>query len=180
LEEYTMTTFVHVDQPLSHPGVRRAEGFAEQLRLARKHFDSARGLAAVLLAAIVAALLVVADRVVSTLDDGGAIVAWAVLWAVAFVGLALFASTARSVAIRAKRAWRAGAERRAIARADAQFMAYAQFDPRVMHELQAAKSRAEAQTEAAAAPVVARKKAAADGIPSLYDATRRVKMAYYY
>jgi len=177
-----MSSFVHVDQPLSHPGVRRAEGVVEQLRLARNRFDSARGLAAVLLAAIVAALLVVADRVMSTLDDGGALVAWAVLWIVAFAGLALFASTTRSLAIRARRAWRAGAERRANARADAQFMAYAEFDPRVMHELQAAKSRAEAQQEAAAPVVQPRKLAAVskDGVPSLYVATHRVKVAHYY
>ena len=49
-----MTSFVHVDQPATHPGVARAEAVIDRIRAARRSFDGARGLAALLLAAIVA------------------------------------------------------------------------------------------------------------------------------
>src|SRR6478735_6192594 len=83
-----MTSFIHVEKPATHPGVVRAEAALEQVRAARRGFDGARGLAALLLAAIVSSLLVVADRLVSITQEGGLMVAWLVLWAVAFVGLA--------------------------------------------------------------------------------------------
>lgn len=139
-----MTTFVQVDQPLQHPGVARAEVVIDQLRAARKRFDGARGLAALLLGAVVAAVLVVADRLVVNMANGGLLVGWVVLWGLAFVALALLADSARSLAMRGVALYQRGARRRELARADAQFMAYAQFDPRVMHELQVALTRQQA------------------------------------
>ena len=139
-----MTTFVQVDQPLQHPGVARAEVVIDQPREARKRFDGARGLAALLLGAVVAAVLVVADRLVVHMADGGLLVGWVVLWGLAFVALALLADSARSLAMRGVALYQRGARRRELARADAQFMAYAQFDPRVMHELQVALTRQQA------------------------------------
>ena len=175
-----MTTFVHVDQPMQHPGVARAEAVIDQLRSARKSFDGARGLAALLLGAVVSAVLVVADRIVVHMADGGLLVGWIVLWGLAFMALALLADTGRSLAERAAASWKRGVERRALARADAQFMAYAQFDPRVMHELQVALTRqkaleAEAPQQAPAESLESKAK-----IPSLYEATRRVRTSYYY
>lgn len=178
-----MTTFVHVDQPTQHPGVTRAEVVIDQLREARKRFDGARGLAALLLGAVVAAVLVVADRIVVHMTDGGLLVGWIVLWGLAFVALALLADTTRSLAVRAAAAWKRGARRRELARADAQFMAYAEFDPRVMHELQVAQARHKAlESEAAAeqAPVAQARAGSAAKIPSLHQATRRVRTSYYY
>ena len=131
-----MTSFVHVEQPATHPGVVRAKAAIESLSAARRGFDGARGLAALLLAAIVSSLLVVADRLMSTSQEGGLLVAWLVLWAVAFVGLAFFADAARALAVRLVAATRDGAQRRAAARADAKFLAYARHDPRVLRELQ--------------------------------------------
>jgi hypothetical protein len=74
--------------------------------------------------------------------------------------------------------WKQGGERRRVARADAQFMAYAQFDPRVMHELQAAQARQSATEEVVATPAPV--KTAKTSMPTLYEATRRIRTAYYY
>lgn len=167
-----MTNFVHVDQPATHPGVVRAEAVIANIRAARRHIDGARGLAALLLAAVVSSLLVVADGLMSTWNEGGLLVAWLVLWGVAFAAIAFFAGTARSLAVRAVNAMRSAARRRVAARQDAQFMAYAQFDPRVLHEVQVIGSHQEA---IATAPVAER-----PVVPSLYQALRRVNLGQYY
>jgi hypothetical protein len=160
-----MTSFIHVDKPATHPGIVRAEAAIEQVRAARRGFDGARGLAALLLAAIVSSLLVVADRLVSISQEGGLMVAWLVLWAVAFIGLALFAGTARSLAVRAIGAARNVAKRRAAARADERFLAYAKHDPRIMNELN----------------VIATHQQAVDApVPTLHDTLRRVNLGQYY
>ncbi|CAN7165610.1 hypothetical protein LJR084_000267 [Variovorax sp. LjRoot84] len=172
-----MTSFVHVDQPATHPGVARAEAVIDHIRVARRSFDGARGLAALLLAAIVASLLVVADKLMSTWNDGGLLVAWLVLWGVAFAAIAFFAGTARSLAVRALSAMRAAARRRAAARADEQFMAYAKLDPRILRDLQAIASRQEADT--VEEPVLAKRSADA-ATPTLYQAMRRVNLGQHY
>lgn len=177
-----MTTFIQVDQPLQHPGVARAEAVIDQLREARKRFDGARGLALLLLGAVVVAVLIVADRIVVHMADGALLLGWVVLWGLAFVALALLADTARSLALRGVALWQRGARRRKLARADARFLACAQFDPRLMHELQVALGR---QNELAADEVPAQapdplKTDPKIRIPSLYEATRRVRTSYYY
>ena len=181
-----MTSFVHVDTPATHPGVVRAEAVIERVRGARRGFDGARGLAALLLAAIVSSLLVVADRLMSTSEEGGLLVAWVVLWGVAFVAIALFASTARAVATRAVASARGAARRRAAARADEQFMAYAKHDPRILRDLQAISTRQEvaevvapANTREQALEVVA-KRSANVRTPTLHEAMRRVNLGQYY
>jgi hypothetical protein len=184
-----MTSFVHVDQPQSHPGVVRAEAFIERVRATRKSLDGARGLAALLLAAIVSSLLVVADKLMATWsDEGGLLVAWVVLWAVAFLSLALFAGSARSFAARAVTAFRAHSRRRAAERADEEFMAYAKFDQRILRDLQAISTRQEATDEAVAAVVaqpqrsieIVAKRSADVRVPTLYEAMRRVNLGKYY
>jgi hypothetical protein len=181
-----MTSFVHVDTPATHPGVVRAEAVIERVRSARRGFDGARGLAALLLAAIVSSLLVVADRLMSTSEEGGLLVAWVVLWGVAFVAIALFASTARALATRAVASARGAARRRAAARADEQFMAYAKHDPRILRDLQAIRTRQEAaevvapaNTREQALEVVA-KRSANVRTPTLHEAMRRVNLGQYY
>ena len=173
------TSFVHVDQPIHHAGLARPEAVVSQLRAPRAPLTGARGLPAGLLAAVVAAMLVVVDRMVSNLEDGEMLAGWAALSGLLFVALALGANALRSVGARLAATWKQGAERRANARADAQFMAYAAFDPRVMHELQAAVTRYEQETGNEAAVEVQRK-FVADAAPSLYEASRRVRMAQYY
>jgi hypothetical protein len=91
----TMTSFAHVDYPTEHPGVARAERLVETVQELAHRFDSARAFGSVLLAAIVAALLVVANQVVDTWTDGHLLAAWIVMWTVAFGALALFAQPIR-------------------------------------------------------------------------------------
>ncbi len=73
--------------------------------------DGARATASLLLAAIVAALMVVADQVIDTWGDGHLMAAWVVMWAIAFAALGLLAGPAK----RAAAALRAAASRRAVA-----------------------------------------------------------------
>ena len=93
-----MSSFVHVDQPLSHPGVARAEQVIGYVQEQSRQFNGTRGLSAVLLAAIVAALVAVADKFVTHWTDGSLLAAWMVMWLVAFLAMALFAGAARNVA----------------------------------------------------------------------------------
>ena len=174
------TSFVHVDQPTQHPGVQRAEAVVAHLRAARGRLNGARGMAAGLVAAVVAAVLVVVDRLASNLENGEMLAVWAVVCALFFVALAVGANALRPVGGRLAAAWKAAAERRANARADAQFMAYAAFDPRVMHELQAAVTRYESQNPGEASVAIQAQRKLAAELPSLYEASRRVRMAYYY
>jgi hypothetical protein len=181
-----MTNFVHVDTPATHPGVVRAEAVIERIRSARRGFDGARGLAAFLLAAIVSSLLVVADRLMATSEEGGLLVAWVVLWGVAFVAIALFASTARSLATRAVASVRGAGRRRAAARADEQFMAYAKHDPRILRDLQAIATYQEAAEDQAFVDIKTQalervaKRSSNVRTPTLHEAMRRVNLGQYY
>ena len=89
-----MTSFAHVSYPAQHPGVIRAENAIAALKNVAAGFDGARGAASLLLAAVVAALLVVANQVIDTWGDGHLLAAWMVLWLVAFAALALLTSSA--------------------------------------------------------------------------------------
>ena len=138
-----MTSFVHLNYANEHPGVQRAEAIADAAGRFRRGFDSTRGLAAMLLAALVAALMVVAEQLVSIWSDGYLLASWVTLWAIAFATLALMAPTAHRLATRMSAAWKERTTRVANERSDAQYWASAQRDPRVMSELQAAISRSE-------------------------------------
>ena len=138
-----MTSFVHLNYANEHPGVQRAEAIADAAGRFRRGFDSTKGLAAMLLAALVAALMVVAEQLVSIWSDGYLLVSWVTLWAIAFATLALMAPTAHRLATRMSAAWKERTTRVANERSDAQYWASAQRDPRVMSELQAAISRSE-------------------------------------
>ena len=180
-----MTSFVHVEQPAAHPGVARAEAVFDHLR-ATGNFNGSRGLAALLLAAIVSAMLVVADKLVSNLNEGGLLAAWLVMWGVAFVALAFFADTARTLAVRATAGWTAYARRRQAAQADARFLAYAKYDQRIMNDIQAAVTRHEAVSGAPAAVpaqlarAMMAQRSADVKVPTLYEAMRRVNLGKYY
>ncbi|MEA3393916.1 MAG: hypothetical protein U9R55_04735 [Pseudomonadota bacterium] len=139
-----MTSFVHVEYPSSHPGVARLENAVAAAGKMRKGFDTTKGLAAMLLAAMVAALVVVADQLVDTWADGHLLAGWVVLWVVGFAAIALLADTARHLAarsIKALDAWSRGVARK---RADERLWELARKDERVMADLQAARTRQEA------------------------------------
>jgi hypothetical protein len=138
-----MTSFVHLNHASEHPGVQRAEAVAEAASRLRRGFDGTKGLAAMLLAALVAALLVVADQLVSVWADGYLLASWVTLWAIAFAALALMAPTAHQLASSLSAGWKQRSARLAQSRADERFWASAKSDPRVMADLQAAILRSE-------------------------------------
>ena len=144
-----MTSFVHLNYADEHPGVQRAEAIADAAGRFRRGFDKTKGLAAMLLAAMVAALMVVADQLVSVWADGYLLASWVTLWAIAFAALALMAPTAQRVASRMSAALALRATRLASERNDARFWESAKSDPRVMADLQAAFLRSEHAVESA-------------------------------
>jgi hypothetical protein len=130
-----MTSFAHVDYPTEHPGVVRAQRAARTLKHLARGFDGARGAATLLLAAIVSALLVVANQVIDTWSEGHLLVAWIALWTVAFAGLALLAAPARNVVNRVRAAARRAARERREAVQDRQLWEVALRDARVMADI---------------------------------------------
>lgn len=140
-----MTSFAHVDYPAQHPGVERAERTVAAVRDAAARFDGARASATLLLAAIVAALVVVANQVVETWTEGHLLAAWIVLWTVAFAGLALLAAPARGAARSLGAGWSRLLQARREAAADRELLALAASDPRVMADIRVAATRQDAR-----------------------------------
>lgn len=142
-------SFVHLEYPTRHPGVERMERVMHSASILRKGLDATRGLAGVLLAAMVATLVVVADQLMETWADGHLLAAWVLMWVIGFAALALLAPTARSLAGRVMAGldgWSQGLARR---RADERLWDLARKDPRVMADIQAAASRAQDEAEVA-------------------------------
>ncbi len=135
------TSFAHVEYPTEHAGVVRAERAGAPLREAPRGFEGARGAATLLLAAIVSALLVVANQVIETWTEGHLLAAWIALWTVAFAALALLAVPARNTVRSARSALRAAAQRRREAREDRKLWEVALTDARVMADLSRAMTR---------------------------------------
>ena len=126
----------HHAQPMfvSSPSLVPATG-------AGKETDGSHTLAGMLLAAVLAALLVVADQVINTWADGHLLAGWVALWTVAFAALALLAPPLRQVSsalAQQMTRWRQAARLR---EQENQFWEHAKQDPRVMSELQAAWMR---------------------------------------
>lgn len=138
-----MATFIQSNYRTQHLGVARVESAAAALSALNRGFDSAKGLSAMLMAAMVSALVVVADQLIDTWADGHLMLAWLALWLTAFAAVAIFAGAARKLAATAVNALNAWSQRVANARSDARLWAIAQTDPRVMADLNAARSRSE-------------------------------------
>ena len=103
-----MTSFVHTDYPREHPGVARAEAAIHAVADIGRSFDSAKTLATLLSAAVVAALVVVADRLIDTWADGHLLATWVIMWAVAFAALGFLAPMVKDGArgwLKAYAAW---------------------------------------------------------------------------
>lgn len=101
----------------------------------------AKTLAGLLLAAALAALLVVADQVISTWTDGNWLAAWVALWTVTFAALAFLASPLRRMATYAARAIMRRIALSRARREEAQLWEYARHDPRIMAEIRSAQGR---------------------------------------
>lgn len=106
-------------------------------------FDGSRTLAGMLLAAVVAALLVVADQLIETWADGHLLVVWVALWTIAFAALALLAPPLRLLADSAAVTLARWSKARAQRRSDEVIWLTAQQDYRVMQDLQMAGLRGE-------------------------------------
>mgnify|MGYP001608523006 CR=1 FL=1 len=130
-----MTSFAHVDYPTEHSGVIRAQNAAAAIKGIAAGFDSARGAASLLLAAIVSALLVVANQVIDTWSEGHLLAAWMLLWVVAFAALALLSGPARRAAAALRAGFAGWAESRRRAAEDERTWQVAIRDPRIMAEL---------------------------------------------
>jgi len=138
-----MTSFVNLAYSQNHPGVVRVESAIESAQHIGRGFSGRRGLATLLLSAMAASVMVVADEIINTLADGHLLVMWIALWAVAFVSLAAFAGTASKLAIGLKVKLDDWSRALAEARADERLWAAAKSDARVMADVQAAASRHE-------------------------------------
>ena len=107
----------------------------------------AGSLSVLLLAGLVAALVLLADRFVRTWADEHLFLGWVLLWAVIFVGLALFAGAARALAARAIRALDGWSQARAQSRAETRLWVIARSDPRVMADLIAIRAHAFSESD---------------------------------
>ena len=150
-----MTRFVKQDFPTEHPGVIRAEALlahgqtfwaalASAAANAKQAIATTRGLTTLLLAALVSALILVADQLVDTWADDHLFAAWVALWTLVFATLAVFAPVIKDALDQASVAWTAWRSQVAAARSEAAFLASAYADPRVMEDLRAAILRHEA------------------------------------
>jgi hypothetical protein len=142
-----MTTFVNPNLPTEHNGAERLDSAIEAARHLGSGFAGTRGLATLLLSAMAAAVMVVAYQVMDSVTEGHLLVMWIGLWAAAFAALALFASTARSLASRVKSSLDAWSLSLAEARAEQRMWDIARRDPRVMADLDSARLREEAALE---------------------------------
>ena len=102
---------------------------------------SANALAGMLLAALVAAMLVVADQVITTWADGHLLVAWVALWTVVFAGMAFLAPSMRQMAQGVASAVTAWLLEREHARAEEALWELARYDHRVLAEIRMAQLR---------------------------------------
>lgn len=135
-----MSRFIQADFPRTHAGVARFERGFQAIAQSVRSFDSARGAATLLLAAMVSALLVVANEVVDTWTEGHLLAAWIAMWAVGFGALALFAEPMRHVAARVRFALKGFAAARRQAAEDEKLWNIALTDARVMADLSRAMS----------------------------------------
>jgi len=133
-----MTTFIQPNFPLRHAGVERITSAADTVR---GGINSTKSLSAMLLAAMVSALVVVADQLMDTWAEGHLMLAWIALWVVAFAAVAIFAGAARKLASALVQALDAWSARVAQRRADERLWSSAKADPRIMADLNAAMSR---------------------------------------
>ncbi len=142
-----MPSFVSNQYPDQHPGVTRIESAIEGAMQLRKSWSPTRGLVALLLTAVAAAVLVVAYEVMDSVVEGHLLVLWIALWAAGFASLAMVSGTLSRVGLAAKSGLDGWVQRQARARADQRLWRIAHSDSRVMADLQVAMSRHHAMTE---------------------------------
>ncbi len=103
--------------------------------------EASKTLAGVLLSAVMASLLVVADQVIENWADGHLLLGWVALWSLVFAGLAFCARPLRRASTAVALALETRLKAAAQARNEARMWELARMDPRVMDELRAAAKR---------------------------------------
>jgi len=134
-------SIIHSDYPLTHPGVERAEKVISSIQSIGQSLSASRTIAVMLLAAVAAAFIVVADQMIETWAEGHLLAAWVAMWALVFAAIGLFAGVFKALLIQTKSGLDAMAAKMAQRRADARLWAMAQSDARLMSELQIAMTR---------------------------------------
>jgi hypothetical protein len=152
-----MTSFVHPQFSTSHVGAERVESAVAAVQSGVKSLSGSRGLATLLLAAMVSALLVVANEVIESISDGHLFAAWIGLWTVAFAALALFAAPARQLSLTLREGWADWAIARKAAAADQRLWDIALQDARVMADITSAISRSQPDVDLASVPATTAK-----------------------
>lgn len=139
----TLSHFVQPDFPREHAGAVRVTRLLAHARNAAVRLGSPAGMASMLVTACLAALIVVADQVVSAWADGHLLAAWIALWIIVFALLATFSDAIRAWPLQ----WQASLRTRrqaAVRRAeDRRTWAAALEDPRLMADLDCAMLRAQ-------------------------------------
>ena len=105
--------------------------------------EGSRMLAGMLLSAVLAALLVVADQLIETWADGHLLLVWVGLWTVAFTALALLAPPLRKLTGALARGLARWSRHLKQQREEAAFWAAVESDPRMLDELRIARWHAE-------------------------------------
>ncbi|MGI9134128.1 MAG: hypothetical protein ACR2I0_09350 [Rhodoferax sp.] len=132
-----MKRFMHPHTAGTQVPSRGAVAMREQQRLV----TSSRTMAGMLLAAVVAAVLVVADQLIETWADGKLLVVWVGLWAITFALLSLLAPRLRQLSAALGASLARWVQRRAQVRAEQSLWDLAQGDHRLLAELRAATAR---------------------------------------
>lgn len=138
-----MSSYVQPEYPARLP--QGAQGGAARLDagVQPRRYGASTAMEAMLLAAIVSALLVVADQWLETWVEGHLMTAWIALWVVGFAALALLAGTVKRFSAKVFAALDEWAARKAQARADERLWSIALKDARLMADLQSALTRAD-------------------------------------
>ena len=151
-----MTRFIDINHPTHHQGADRVESAIDSAKQVRRDFSGARGLAALLLSALTAAIMVIAYQIMDSITESHLLAIWMALWIVAFAALVIFAGMTRQLAERVKSRLDAWSRNRAQAHADQRLWTMAQQDSRLMAELQVAMTRHKEQAETATPAMLAR------------------------
>ena len=148
-----MTSFVNIHPSTQHLGAARVESALSTARVSPLRMSATRGLTTLLLSAMTTAAMVLAYQIMDTVAEGHLMVIWMAMWFVAFAALALFAGSARRMAVGTKKGLDAWSRGLAEARADKRLWAMAKADPRIMSDLQMVISRNEIAAEVKPAEV---------------------------
>jgi hypothetical protein len=126
--------------------MRRIAGFEFSATAAKapnaKPGEASKTLAGVLLSAVLASLMVVADQVIENWADGHLLLGWVALWSLVFATLAFCARPLRRASMAVAQAINARIVLAHQAREESRLWECARMDPRVMDELRAAVARA--------------------------------------